>query len=129
MKGIIFRQLYGEFCDYRPSGDEDILIRKSEYEQVSRVLATNGYITEQEDVTPSQFENVQEISFYNPQRGLTIEVHVNPFGTSNDLRMQLNNCFQNVFQDCCEELIDGTPVTTMSHTDHILFSCCMHLNI
>lgn len=32
MKGIICRQPYGDFCDHRPSGDEDILIPKSEYE-------------------------------------------------------------------------------------------------
>ncbi len=28
MKGLICRQLYGEFCDHRPSGDEDILVKK-----------------------------------------------------------------------------------------------------
>lgn len=121
MKGLICRQLYGELCDHRPSGDEDILIRKSEYEQVQHILVTNGYIPEQKNVTPLQLENVQEFSFYNPQSGLTIEVHINPFGTNNDLRMQLNNCFQNVFQNCREAVIDGVSVTTMSHTDHIFF--------
>ena len=38
MKGIICRQLYGEYCDHRPSGDEDILICKEDYEQIQRIL-------------------------------------------------------------------------------------------
>ena len=37
MKGLICRQLYGEYCDHRPSGDEDILIRKAEYKQVQQI--------------------------------------------------------------------------------------------
>ena len=43
MKGIICRQLYGDYCDLSPSGDEDILIRKSEYEQVQQILQGNRY--------------------------------------------------------------------------------------
>ncbi|MCD7741386.1 MAG: nucleotidyltransferase family protein, partial [Ruminococcus sp.] len=34
MKGIICRSLYGERSDFRPSGDEDILIDKKDYENV-----------------------------------------------------------------------------------------------
>lgn len=54
MKGLICRQLYGEYCDHRPSGDEDILIRKSEYEQVQQILQENGYRSEYQDVTDTQ---------------------------------------------------------------------------
>lgn len=37
MKGLICRQLYEEYCDHRPSGDEDILIQKSEFELVQQI--------------------------------------------------------------------------------------------
>lgn len=63
MKGIICRQLYGEYCDHRPSGDEDILIRKSEYEYVEKTLVENGYIPEKENVTLAQLEDAQEKTF------------------------------------------------------------------
>ncbi|WP_416259162.1 nucleotidyltransferase family protein [Holdemania filiformis] len=43
MKGLICRQLYGEYCDHRPSGDEDILIRKAEYKQVQQIPQEIGY--------------------------------------------------------------------------------------
>lgn len=86
MKGIICRQLYGEYCDHRPSGDEDILIQKSEYEMIANILTSNGYVSSIKDVTETQLNELQEITFHNDQTGLTIEVHVNPMGHDNDLR-------------------------------------------
>ena len=52
MNGIIYRQLYGEYCDHRPSGDEDRLIRKSEYKHAEKILVANGHIPENKNVTP-----------------------------------------------------------------------------
>lgn len=96
MKGLICRQLYGEYCDHRPSGDEDILIRKEEYKQVEKILVENGYTPENENVTPALLDEVQEITFYSGQTGLSIEVHVNPIGHEYGLRRQLNDCFRDV---------------------------------
>ncbi|WP_412853140.1 nucleotidyltransferase family protein [Amedibacillus dolichus] len=47
MKGLICRQLYGEYCDHRSSGDEDILIRNSDYKTVFHILEQNGYVPEE----------------------------------------------------------------------------------
>lgn len=121
MEGLICRQLYGEYCDHCPSGDEDILIRKSEYEQVQQILQENGYRPEYQDVTDAQLDDLQEVTFFNGQTGLSIEVHVNPIGHEDGWRRQLNNCFKDVFQNCREEVIDGIPIMTMEHTDHMLF--------
>lgn len=121
MKGLICRQLYGEYCDHRPSGDEDILILKSEYEQVQQILQENGYRSEYHDITDAQLDDLQEVTFYSGQTGLSIEVHLNPIGHEDGWRRQLNDCFRDVFQNCREEVIDGVPVMTMSHTDHMLF--------
>lgn len=76
MNGIIYRQLYGEYCDHRPSDDEDILIRKSEYKHAEKILVANGHIPENKNVTPALLEDVQEITFYSGQTGLSIEVHL-----------------------------------------------------
>lgn len=121
MKGLICRQLYGEFCDHRPSGDEDILIQKSEYEKLSRVLTASGYIPEFQNITAAQLDELQEITFQGNQSGLTIEGHVNPIGHEDGWRRQMDDCFQNVFQNSREEVLDGIPVTMMGHTDHMLF--------
>ena len=121
MNGIIYRQLYGEYCDHRPSGDEDILIRKSEYKHAEKILVANGHIPENKNVTPALLEDVQEITFYSGQTGLSIEVHINPIGHEYRWLRQLKDCFQNVFMSCHEEIIDGVQVTTMGHTDHMLF--------
>lgn len=121
MKGIICRQLYGEYCDHRPSGDEDILIQKSEYEMIANILTSNGYVSSIKDVTETQLNELQEITFHNDQTGLTIEVHVNPMGHDNDLRSKMNDYFVNVFRDSVIVNIEGIPIMTMNITDHFLY--------
>lgn len=75
MKGIICRQLYGEYCDHRPSGDEDILIQKKDFETAKKILESQGYAAERENITSEQLNELQEVSFKNEQRGLYIELH------------------------------------------------------
>ena len=43
MKGLVCRQLYGELADHRPSGDEDILIEKKDFEKTKNILEKRGY--------------------------------------------------------------------------------------
>ena len=57
-------ELYGKYCDHRPSSDEDILIRKQEYEQVRQILQENGYMSEHQNVTDAQLDDLQEVTFY-----------------------------------------------------------------
>ena len=56
IKGLICRELYGTLGDHRPSGDEDILIRPSEYEVAKCILNENGYISEIEKETEAQVD-------------------------------------------------------------------------
>lgn len=121
MKGLICGQLYEGYCDHRPFGDEDILIRKSEYEQVQQIFQKNGYRSEYQNVTDAQLDDLQEVTFYNGQTGFSIEVYVNLIGHEDEWRRQLNDCFKDVFQNYREEVSDGVPVTAMSHTNHMLF--------
>lgn len=117
MKGIICRELYGERADFRPSGDEDILIEKKDYTKAVEVLEACGYIKEENP--DKALSVVQEVTFYN--RELTVELHLNPFGTNSTSREKMNDWFRDVFQS--EETVEvkGVPVRTMAPTDHFLF--------
>lgn len=97
MKGIICRHLYGEYCDHRPSGDEDILIHKEEYKQVEKIFVENGYIPEQINIPHTLLEKVQEITFHNVQNGLTLEVHLSLMGNGNSLQTKINSFFKDAF--------------------------------
>lgn len=120
MKGLICRQLYIPYDNYRPSGDEDILIQIKDYVKVKKILEDSGYHTTFE-VEPSQLTTVQEIPFKNVNTGLLIELHLNPIGCENDFRVKMNNYFKSVFKNYREVEINGVKIRTMSHTDHFLY--------
>lgn len=121
MKGIICRQLYGAYGDYRPSGDEDILIRAEEFDLARRILESQGYTAEREHITHEQLKELQEISFFHAGSGLQIELHLNLIGHENDLRRRMNDCFPDVFENYLDLDIEGVRIRTMSHTEHFLY--------
>lgn len=121
MKGLICRELYGTLGDHRPSGDEDILIRPREYEKAKNILTENGYISEIERESESQIERLQEVSFIHPKQRLHIELHLNPMGRETEDRARMSDYFVNVFEDYREVDIQGVPVRTMNHQDHLTF--------
>lgn len=121
MKGIICRELYGKLCDHRPSGDEDILIRPSEYKRAKEVLVASGYVTNVSSEVEEQLERLQEISFVHPGGKLHIELHFNAFGKETKDRVQMSNYFKNVFENYREVDIQGVSIRTMNHQDHLVF--------
>ena len=121
MKGIICRQLYGKSAEQRPSGDEDIYVRKDEFFKVKDVLEARGYVCEFEEVTEAQLSQIQHITFSDEQNGYTIEVHANPMGHRNEMRSQMNDYFDNSFERMRVEMIHDVPVYTFSHTEHFLY--------
>ncbi len=119
LKGIICRSLYGERGDFRASSDEDILILKGDYEKAVHTLNRCGYHAE--NVPDSDLSSVQEVTFANSESPLTIELHLNPFGTNDHIRNKMNEWFQKVFNSHETILIDNVPVRTLEPTDHLLF--------
>ncbi len=119
LKGIICRNLYGELCDHRPSGDEDILVKKEDYFRLAEVLESNDYIPE-EVVTEKTLSGKQEITFKNPN-GLNIEVHLNIIGTENKSRRTMNKYFDNAFERAVSVEIDGQKYYTLGFTDHYIY--------
>ncbi len=120
MKEIICRELYGEKADLRPSGDEDILIEKDEYEKAEEVLVEAGYIKEDKEFD-STFSHMQEVTFTSSDSNLVIELHINPFGYWDDIRTKMNNWFRKVFSRTVEISVSGVHIRTMAPTDHLLF--------
>lgn len=119
MKGIICRSLYGEKADFRASGDEDILIQKKDYPHIAAVLKDCGY--EPEEKPDSHMEVVQEVTFSSKESGLTIEIHLNPFGTVNKTRDKMNEWFRDVFDSTERVIVNDVPIHIMKPTDHLLF--------
>lgn len=121
LKGIICRQLYNEYADYRVSADEDILIRQEEFYKVADILQNSGYAAFEQVTSKEQLKNLQEITFSNLDTGLILEVHLNPIGCENELHVNMNRYFTDAFSDTREVIIDGVTVRTLGHTKHFLY--------
>ena len=119
VKGIVCRSLYSELQDFRLSGDEDILIEKKDYESAVSVLSSCGYQTK--DVADNSLSTVQEVTFYNKETGLTIELHLNPFGESNRICSKMNTWFRDSFKNTETLEVDGVNLRVLSPTDNLLF--------
>lgn len=121
MKGIVCRQLYGELCDYRPSGDEDILIHKEDFYKIKNIMIENGFQMESMLITQRKLEKVKEISFYQRDSAFHIEVHLKPFGNSAKYTMEMNSYLDRVFERMIEIKVNNVLFKTMGYTDHLLY--------
>ena len=121
MKGIVCRQLYGELGENRPSSDEDVLVKVKDFYQVKTILEQEGYECEIPKVTEKELPQLQEVSFYNPEENLRLEVHTNIIGIENDERVQMNNFFQNVHEHGQLIQIDGVEYKALEPTEALLF--------
>lgn len=120
MKGIICRQLYGKYAEHRPSGDEDILVRKEEFYEIKEFLEKRGYSCAGSEVTTAQLNQAEHVSFQNENR-YCVEVHINLMGRRNDLRIKMGEVFQDVFEHTRIQKIKNVPMTTMEHTEHYIY--------
>lgn len=121
MKGLICRQLYGKYAEYRPSGDEDILVRKCDFYKVKAILEEHGFVCSLPEVTEAQLDQLQDVGFYESGNGFLIEVHTNIMGHTNQMRTQMGDCFRDVFEHVRTVVIRDIPIATMGHTEHFLF--------
>lgn len=121
LKGLICRQMYGDLCDHRPSGDEDLYVSISEYEKAKNILLKCGYELAFGEDTEKQFKKMQEISFRHPDEKLHIELHLNLMGMDSDAHSKMSDYFRHVFENYREIEIHGVTVRAMSHQDHLLY--------
>ncbi len=121
LKGLICRNTYGGLMDHRPSGDEDIYIKKEEFQSCKETLLRCGFIMEDIRITDRLLSEVLHISFYHPGSRLTIEVHLSFLGRYNKLRKKMDSYFDNAFETAVSEEICGHKVDTLNPTNHFLF--------
>jgi len=121
IKGLVCRQLYGEMCDHRPSGDEDLLIRPEEFSRVQAVLNSNGYLSDIKVEDGNRLEWIQEVSFTHPIKKLHIELHINLMGRENNARSRMTDYFANAFDCYREVVVNDVCVRTMNHQQHLVY--------
>ena len=121
LKGIVCRQLYGEFGEHRPSGDEDILIEVKDFPKVKEILEQEHYICSIPDMTERGLNQIQEVGFYNPEQRLHLEVHTNIIGKESDNRTRMNSLFWHVHEHGQLIQIDGIDIKVLEPTESLLF--------
>ncbi|MGN0602263.1 MAG: nucleotidyltransferase family protein [Oscillospiraceae bacterium] len=121
LKGLLCRSLYGELCDHRSSGDEDILIQVKDFDISKKILLDNGYELEDEYVAEKNLDKVQEVTFKNKSKRLTIELHLNFFSESNELLKTGNRYFDNIFENAVLFEVDGKKFYTLEYTQNYIY--------
>ena len=122
VKGLICRQLY-EKPDHRISNDEDLYVRSRDFGRCHRLLLREGL---KADAGPN-LEDKDVVSYYDPVSGLHIELHCQLFSEKSKAYGRFNGMFENSIKNHIVQMVDGVPVMTMNHTDHMLFLICHSL--
>ncbi len=117
VKGVILRYLYPNE-NYRQSGDEDVYIKKEDFNIVNKILERNGFQCEKKYSSMGDLK--QEMSYEHPS-GLVIEIHTDLFDYSFELFRHMEDLFENAFEHSISVQIESTLVQTLSLDEHFLF--------
>lgn len=121
IKGIVCRQLYGDLGEHRPSGDEDILIKVKDFSKVKEILEQENYQCTLSSKTDHELTRYQEVSFFNREHNLCVEVHMDLIGNANEERARMNSFFQKVHEHSQTAQIYGMNVKVLEPTESLLF--------
>lgn len=119
VKGLICRSFY-EKPDFRISADEDLLLRKEEFETFDCILLEEGY--KRQELDPKDLP--YEIPYLNPRNQVYIELHFSLFAEGEGAYGHLNQEFAGAFDRCICEQIEGVDIKTLSPTDHMFYLIC-----
>ena len=110
-KGIIFRNMYNK-PDDRISSDEDILIKKEDYEKVKDFFLSEGF---------EFIDKGEECAYFSKSTGLCIEVSTSLFSHESKAYGHLNKLFEDVFEKSIKINIDKIDILTLSHEQHLIY--------
>ena len=119
VKGIICRELYPN-PDYRISADEDVLIPEAQLAICHEAMLAYGM----ELADSEQDLKAFEIPYGQKGSHLHIELHKQLFPPESDVYGELNRFFEGVYERAISQNVQGVPVPTMSHTDHLFYLIC-----
>lgn len=114
VKGIICRNLYPR-PDYRTSGDEDVLCGEHQFKATHTAMIGFGM-----EATASTLDSY-EVPYHKDDSPLFIELHKTLFPAESDIFNDCNRFFEGCFDRLMEVDIQGDPVATLNHTDHLLY--------
>lgn len=121
VKGIICRQMYPS-PDSRISGDEDLYIPKGTYEEYHRALLDAGMELASWELPDIDARYARhEVTYVKPGGVLRIELHKNLFETASQVYEEINELFENAFENSVIEDVGGLTVRTMGYSDHLLY--------
>ena len=110
-KGIIFRNMYNN-PDDRISSDEDILIKKEDYEKGKEFFLSEGF---------EFIDKGEECAYFSKSTGLCIEVSTSLFSHESKAYGHLNKLFEDVFEKSIKINIDKIDILTLSHEQHLIY--------
>lgn len=114
VKGIICRNLYPK-PDYRTSGDEDVLCGDHQFKACHCAMIDFGM-----EATASALDRY-EVPYHKDDSALYIELHKSLFPRESDIFCDCNRFFDDCFDRLITVDIQGDPVSTLNHTDHMLY--------
>ena len=120
LKGLVCRELYPQ-SDYRLSSDEDIWIQPQDFERCYRIFIDNHYYCQNEQLMNNKdfLAKVQTINVTN--NVLTVEIHLNLFGTEDKLHEEMNTYFADAFASAITMPVNDQVIYTPDPTKHYLF--------
>lgn len=126
VKGIVLRMLYPNQNE-RYSGDEDLYIRKEDFDRVDEVLTSSGFTISRKAGKGRTLK--QEMVYVSAMTGLILEVHLDLFDPAIGLYKVMNDRFGRAFENSIEISTNGISISTLSYSEHFLFlilHCAKH---
>ncbi len=111
VKGAVLSTLYPK-PEYRLSQDADLLLRKEDLPKFDSYATGHGMVT-----APAGDGTVFEYSGV----GLKVEAHLRLFPSSSPFTEGLNRAMGDVLERSTVHEINGIKVSSLSHTDHLLY--------
>lgn len=119
IKGLICRNLYDK-PDFRPSSDEDMLIRQDDFTKCDDFLLKNGFVRDDIDVEHPPYE----VSYINNKIEIAIDVHLALFSDENLTFKNMNDEFEGVWQKKKSLNFNGSTLYTLDDTLHFFYLLC-----
>lgn len=124
VKGILCRNMYPK-PDYRPSGDEDLLIEKQDFWKMDAFLIEKGFLRkESAKELEDTMDTLHEVGYWNEQTGLYLEIHVSLFSEEAGAYRRYNDLFRDVSENRTTFLVGEWEINTLSPTYHFLYLLC-----
>lgn len=120
VKGIVCRDLYPK-PDHRISADEDLLIEPAQAAACHNIFTQYGLSS---DMDPGLRDSAYEIPYWKEKGSLYIELHRHLFPPESAAYGDLNRFFRGASHRAVCHTVNGIPVWSLEHTDHLFYLIC-----